>query len=135
MQYSSLGVFKLKEKKALQADIDALQSKVFALGSKLNGVEQELLSLPSGKAVWQHFNIPSNIDVLWQRSQAVHEAVAYKKPGMGVLGSAAVGGIVAGPAGAIVGAIYAANKNKKKELYAKNRRMQRIRRFPCFIRH
>lgn len=44
---------------------------------------------------------------------AARNAISGNKKDKSVIGSAAVGGLIAGPAGAVVGAIYAADKNNK----------------------
>lgn len=113
-EYSQLGIFKVKEKKALRLSIDNLSDEASGLEDELADIEDEILTLPSGRAAWKHFDLPQygNYSVS-QISAAAYNAVSYKKRDRSVIGGAAAGAIMAGPAGAVVGAVYAANKNRK----------------------
>lgn len=114
-QYDSLGLFKAKEKKALRPSIDAISEVISTLKAELENIDEKLFSLPNGEAAWKHFDLPKYGSYsVSEISAAAYNAVSYKKPGTSVIGSAAVGAVIAGPAGAIVGAIYAADKNRKK---------------------
>ena len=113
-QYAALGLFKGKERKALRPIIDSISQAINSLEVKLKNLEDQLLSLPDGKAAWRHFDLPkSGSYSISDMNDAVNNAVSYKKRDASVIGSAAVGAVIAGPAGAIVGAIYAADKNSK----------------------
>ena len=114
-QYAKLGLFKVKEKKALRPLIDNLSQEAKKLESETSRIDAELRSAPNGKPTWHSLGASDGQTYsISQISSAAHQAVSYKKPEASVLGSAAVGALIAGPAGAIVGAIYAADKNRKR---------------------
>lgn len=112
-QRSALGMFKFKEKQQLALREREIQSEI---EEKEKAVKQLKAAYPTGRPVWR-YKSHSSVDLiaLQQSTLAVEQILHGKtKKNASVLKSAAVGGVVAGPAGAIVGAIYAADKNNKK---------------------
>lgn len=116
IKIDKLGLFQLKERKQLNVDLQKVSKEIQTLEQELADYEEKLSKGPSGEAVWQsvHPSASTASVTVAQIQAAARNAVAYKPSRLHdpVLRSAAVGAVIAGPAGAIVGAIHAANKKK-----------------------
>lgn len=109
----SLGFFS-KEKKELRAQTKEKESLINKLVEELDGLESELSNEGAHKAAWHHFELPSSKVTLEEIMALQQAAFAPKAKSASIVKSAAIGGVIAGPTGAIVGAIYAADKNRRK---------------------
>ena len=69
------------------------------------------------KATWQRINLQAQQSAMMEqiRKMAATPVISEKPKDVSVLKSAAVGSILAGPPGAIVGAIYAMDQNNRKK--------------------
>ena len=123
-QYNSLGIFKAKEKKALKPSIDSLAEEIKGLEEELNKLSAISEAITTLKVETGNTNTKSTSSTptyygnpysAADLGAAARNAISGKKKEKSVIGSAVAGGIIAGPAGAIVGAIYAADKNSKKK--------------------
>ena len=114
-QIDALGVFQLKDRKQLNADLQKVNEEIHLLEQELSNYEEKLSKGPSGEAMWEIIHSSSPSVTVEQIQSAARNAVAYKPSRLRdpVLRSAAVGAVIAGPTGAIVGAVYAANKKSK----------------------
>ena len=120
-----LGFFKRKEKQeldkrmeALKADIEKDKRAWVELEAKIAEREEKTQRPAIWKAGLRYeeptWN-PGGVDVAALAAQARASVSRPPKKDKSVIGSAAVGGLVAGPTGAVVGAIYAADKNQRKK--------------------
>lgn len=122
-QYDNLGIFKGKEKKALKPSIDALSEEIKGLEEELNNLKvihkaMTTLWVPSTSTTQNSTPKPTYYGNPYSAADlgaAARNAISGNKKDKSVIGSAAVGGLIAGPAGAVVGAIYAADKNNKNK--------------------
>lgn len=109
------GLFQLKEKKALSLQIDEVRNSMGTVTLKIRELDQKLLAFPDGKPVW-HPSGTTTVDIvsMEQLSAATRQSIAVKpNKDRSVVKDAAMGALIAGPAGAVVGAIYAVDKNQK----------------------
>ena len=123
-QYNSLGIFKAKEKKALKPFIDTLAEEIKGLEEELKKLIATSTAITNLKLINNNVNTQSTSSASTfygnpysaaDLGAAARNAISGKKKEKSVIGSAVAGGIIAGPAGAVVGAIYAADKNNKKK--------------------
>lgn len=120
-----LGFFKRKEKQELdtrmeelRADMEEDKKALSELATKIAACREE----PQSPAVWKaglRYEEPTRnsggVDAAALAAQVRSSVSRPPKKDKSVIGSAAVGGLVAGPTGAVVGAIYAADKNRRKK--------------------
>jgi chromosome segregation ATPase len=112
---SSLGILKIKEKMQLKEKIESLKYTIRETGYDISDIEEKRKRIQSAPKRWRYIDLKAQHDEAMHqvRSMMNQSAVTSTPKNSSVLKSAAVGAIVAGPAGAVVGAIYAADKNRK----------------------
>lgn len=117
LELSGLGLFKRKEKKAITDRIALLQSDTTHLQQERDELSTKLEKYSDTKATWQRINLQAQQSAMMEqiRKMAATPVISEKPKDVSVLKSAAVGSILAGPPGAIVGAIYAMDQNNRKK--------------------
>lgn len=112
---SGLGIFKQKEKKETKANIEQIQGELSKLNQERENLKTGFASSTDLAPRWKRIDLKAQRDALVARVQkmAATPIVSEKAKDISVLKSAAVGAVLAGPSGAIVGAIYALDKNIK----------------------
>lgn len=129
-----LGFFKRKEKQRLDESIEELRANMETetekqvlseLNDKIAACNRAIADCKMANrcpAVWKAglryeeptWN-PGGVDAAALAAQVRSSISGPPKKDKSVIGNAAVGGLVAGPTGAVVGAIYAADKNRRKK--------------------
>ena len=119
-QLKKLGLFQFKARGELKQNIQGIAEEQERLKAKLTDLEYEVkfYYTPSCRSIYSKKNNLSSCRTVTKadldeiRSNIDNQLNPQKKD-KSVVGSAVVGGLVAGPAGAVVGAVYAADKNRK----------------------
>jgi hypothetical protein len=113
-----LGLFCFKDRSEIKRKLEDLDIRIKKEEQALSSLKQQVLAvngIPIRSKKDDTFNIASSTAAIYALRDDLMCRVSTPQKSTSVIGSAAVGGLIAGSAGAVVGAVYAADKNRKNQ--------------------